>query len=136
LDYTGVFDSTWDNSAAVGRKLMATRKPVAGRPRKPSRAQAEAWRALHRQLAQAKTYRQVETVARQEPPPHAARYYSNLRHFLRTFAAPRGASRSERFVYRKLQLRFGGNGEKSKTLEGPAASGARRRAVKEKRDGR
>jgi hypothetical protein len=91
---------------------MATKKAAAGTSRPQTRAEAEAWRALHRQLAAAKTYREIEKLAKHEPPPNARRYYANLRAFLRGVATPRGATRSERFVFRKLRLRFGGNVER------------------------
>jgi hypothetical protein len=85
---------------------MTKRRKATAKPRPQTRAEAEAWRALHRQLARTKTRSDAEKVAAQVPPPHTKRFYSNLRYFVRTLAPPRGATRSERFVYRKLRLRF------------------------------
>ena len=72
-----------------------------------TRAQADAWRALHRQLARTKTRRDAQRVAKQVAPPHAKPFYVHLRYFLQTDKTPRGATRSERYVYRKLLVRYG-----------------------------
>jgi hypothetical protein len=71
-----------------------------------TRAEAEAWRDLHRQLARTRTLQDVKDIAAQAPPPHAKRFYAHLRSFVRTLEPPRRATRSELYVYRKLGLRF------------------------------
>ena len=71
-----------------------------------TRAEAEAWRALHRQLARARTLQDAKDIATQVPPPHAKRFYAHLRSFVRTLKSPRRGTRSELYVYGKLRLRF------------------------------
>src|SRR5215831_18855517 len=71
-----------------------------------TRAEADAWRDLHRQLAKTRTLQDAKEVASQAPPPHAKRFYAHLRSFVRTLKPPRHGTRSELYVYRKLQLRF------------------------------
>jgi hypothetical protein len=71
-----------------------------------SRAEAEAWRDLHRQLARTRTLQDARAIAAQTAPPHAKRFYVNLRSFVRTLTVPRHGTRSERHVYGKLRLRF------------------------------
>lgn len=71
-----------------------------------TRAEAEAWRDLHRQLARARTLKDARAIAAQAAPPHAKRFYSHLQSFVRTLKLPRSGTRSELYVYRKLRLRF------------------------------
>jgi len=71
-----------------------------------TRAEANAWRHLHRQLAKTRTLQDAKKVAAQAPPPHAKRFYEHLRSFVRTLRPPRHGTRSELYVYRKLRLRF------------------------------
>jgi hypothetical protein len=73
-----------------------------------TRAEAKAWRDLHRQLAKTRTLQDVKQVAAQTAPPHAGRFYAHLRSFVRTLRPPRRGTRSELYVYRRLRLRFGG----------------------------
>ncbi len=69
-----------------------------------TRAEAEAWRDLHRQLAKARTLKDARVIAAQNAPPHAKRFYAHLRSFVRTLTPPRRGTRSEIYVYRKLRL--------------------------------
>jgi hypothetical protein len=71
-----------------------------------TRAEADAWRDLHRQLARTRTIRDAKVIAAQAAPPHAKRFYAHLRSFIRTLEPPRHGTRSEAYVYRKLRLRF------------------------------
>src|ERR1051325_6261691 len=89
-------------SSAVARK---PRHSVAERATL-TRAQADAWRDLHRQLARTRTLPDAKRVAARAAPPHAPRFYARLRSFVRTLQPPRHGTRSERYVYRKLRLRF------------------------------
>ena len=68
--------------------------------------EAEAWRDLHRQLASTRTIQDAKAIAAQVAPAHAERFYAHLRSFVRTLHLPRYGSRSERYVYGKLRLRF------------------------------
>jgi hypothetical protein len=85
---------------------MPTRKTDARPYPAVTRAEAEAWRDLHRQLASARTLKEAKAIAAQAAPPHAKRFYAHLRSFLRTLKPPRRGTRSELYVYRKLRLRF------------------------------
>lgn len=71
-----------------------------------TRAEAEAWRDLHRQLARTRTLEEAKEVAAQTAPRHAGRFYAHLRSFVRTLKPPRHGTRSELFVYNKLRIRF------------------------------
>ena len=71
-----------------------------------TRAEAEAWRDLHRQLARTRTLQDAKDIAAQAVPPHAKRFYAHLRSFVRTLKSPRRGTRSELYVYGKLRLRF------------------------------
>jgi TPR repeat protein len=71
-----------------------------------TRAEADAWRDLHRQLARTRTLQDAKDIAARTPPPHAKRFYIHLRSFVRTLEPPRRGTRSERYVYDKLHLRF------------------------------
>ena len=71
-----------------------------------TRAQADAWRDLHRQLARVRTLQDAKDIAAQTAPPHARRFYTPLRSFVRTLKSPRRGTRSELYVYGKLRLRF------------------------------
>ena len=71
-----------------------------------TRAEAEAWRDLHRQLARTRTLQDAKDIAAQSAPPHAKRFYAHLRSFVRTLKSPRRGTRSELYVYGKLRLRF------------------------------
>jgi hypothetical protein len=71
-----------------------------------TRAEAAAWRDLHRQFAKARTLKDAKAIAAQTAPPHAKRFYAHLRSFVRTLTPPRRGTRSEIYVYRKLRLRF------------------------------
>lgn len=73
-----------------------------------TRAEAHAWRDLHRQLAGARTPEDAKRIAAQDAPPHATRFYAHLRSFIRTLEPPRRGTRSELYVYEKLRLRFAG----------------------------
>jgi hypothetical protein len=70
------------------------------------RAEADAWRDLHRQLAKTRTLQDAKQIAAQTAPPHAKRFYAHLRSFVRTLKPPRDGTRSERHVYGKLSVRF------------------------------
>ena len=72
-----------------------------------TRAEAEAWRDLHRQLAKTRTLQDARELAAQAAPPHAKRFYAHLRSFVRTLKSPRRSTRSELYVYGKLRLRWG-----------------------------
>ena len=76
-----------------------------------TRAEAEAWRDLHRQLARARTLQDAKEIAAQPAPPHAKRFYAHLRSFVRTLTPPRRGTRSELHVYGKLRLRFADGGQ-------------------------
>jgi hypothetical protein len=71
-----------------------------------TRAEADAWRDLHRQLARTRTLDDAKDVAAQTAPPYAKRFYAHLRSFVRTLKPPRHLTRSELYVYGKLRLRF------------------------------
>jgi hypothetical protein len=71
-----------------------------------TRAEAAAWRDLHRQLARTRTLQDAKDIAAQAAPPHAERFYTHLRSFVRTLKLPRRGTRSELYVYGKLRLRF------------------------------
>src|SRR5262249_33520118 len=71
-----------------------------------TRAEAEAWRDLHRQLARTRTLQDAKDIAAQAAPPHAKRFYSHLRSFVRTLKTPRRGTRSELYVYGKLRVQF------------------------------
>ena len=71
-----------------------------------TRAEAEAWRDLHRQLSKTRTLQDAKDIAAQTAPPHAQRFYAHLRSFVRTLQSPRHGTRSELYVYDKLRLRF------------------------------
>ena len=85
---------------------MTTRKVAARTYPKLTRAEADAWRDLHRQLAKARTLEDAKAVAAQTAPPHAKRFYAHLRSFVRTLRPPRRGTRSELYVYGKLRLRL------------------------------
>lgn len=78
-----------------------------------TRAEAEAWRDLHRQLARTRTLEEAKEVAAQTAPRHAGRFYAHLRSFVRTLKPPRHGTRSELFVYNKLRIRFARAAERS-----------------------
>jgi hypothetical protein len=94
---------------------MPARKKAAHTYPKLTRAEADAWRDLHRRLARMRTLQDVKEVASQAAPPHAKRFYEHLRSFVRTLRPPRDGTRSELYVYIKLRLRF------ARTATGPAA---------------
>ena len=71
-----------------------------------TRAEAKAWRDLHRRLAKTRTLQDAKDIAAQPVPPHAKRFYTHLRSFIRTLKPPRRGTRSELYVYGKLRLRF------------------------------
>ena len=85
---------------------MPTRKTDARAYPTITRAETEAWRALHRQLARARTLDDAKAIAAQPAPPHAKRFFAHLRSFVRTLKSPRRGTRSELYVYGKLRLRF------------------------------
>jgi hypothetical protein len=85
---------------------MPTRKADARTYPAITRAEAEAWRDLHRQLARTRTLQDAKHIAAQAAPPHAKRFYAHLRSFVRTLKSPRRGTRSEMYVYGKLRLRF------------------------------
>jgi hypothetical protein len=85
---------------------MPTRKTDGRTYPTVTRAEAEAWRDLHRQLARARTIQDAKDIAAQTAPPHAKRFYTHLRSFVRTLKPPRRGTRSELYVYGKLRLRF------------------------------
>jgi hypothetical protein len=90
---------------------MPTRKANAPLYQTITRAEAEAWRDLHRQLARTRTLQDAKDIAAQPPPPHAKRFYAHLRSFVRTLKSPRRGTRSELYVYGKLRLRFANGGQ-------------------------
>ena len=100
---------------------MPTRKTDARTYPTVTRAEAEAWRDLHRQLARARTLQDAKDIAAQAAPPHAKRFYTHLRSFVRTLKPPRRGTRSELHVYGRLRLRFA-NGQ-------PAAEPAPNRVI-------
>ena len=71
-----------------------------------TRAEADAWRDLHRLLSTTRTLEDAKEVAARAAPPHAKRFYAHLRSFVRTLTPPQRLTRSERYVYNKLRLRF------------------------------
>jgi hypothetical protein len=85
---------------------MPTRKTHSRTYPTITRAEAEAWRDLHRRLAGARTLQDAKDIAAQAAPPHAKRFYTHLRSFVRTLKSPRRGTRSELHVYDKLRLRF------------------------------
>ena len=85
---------------------MPTRKKNARTYPTITRAEAEAWRDLHRQLASTRTLQDAKDIAAQAAPPHAKRFYAHLGSFVRTLKPPRRGTRSELYVYGKLRLRF------------------------------
>ena len=85
---------------------MPTRKTDARTYLTITRAEADAWRDLHRQLARTRTIQDAKDIAAQAVPPHAKRFYTHLRSFVRTLKPPRRGTRSELYVYGKLRLRF------------------------------
>jgi hypothetical protein len=85
---------------------MPTQKTDAHTYPSLTRAEADAWRDLHRQLATTRTLQDAKEVAAQTAPPHARRFYAHLRSFVRTLKSPRHSTRSELYVYGKLRLRF------------------------------
>jgi hypothetical protein len=85
---------------------MPTRKTAARTYPTLTRAEAEAWRDLHRQLSSTRTLQDAKEIAAQAVPAHAERFYAHLRSFLRTLNLPRHGTRSELYVYGKLRLRF------------------------------
>src|SRR3979490_1298811 len=82
---------------------MPTRKTDARTYPTITRAEAEAWRDLHRQLARTRTLQDAKDIAAQAAPPHAKRFYAHLRSFVRTLKSPRRGTRSELHVYGKLR---------------------------------
>jgi len=87
---------------------VPTRKTAARTYPTITRAEAEAWRDLHRQLARARSLKDAKDIAAQDVPPHAMRFYTHLRSFVRTLKPPRHGTRSELYAYGKLRLRFTG----------------------------
>ena len=85
---------------------MPARKTAARTYPTITRAEAEAWRDLHRQLAKARTLQDASDIAAGAAPPHAKRFYAHLRSFVRTLRPPRSGTRSELYVYAKLRVRF------------------------------
>ena len=85
---------------------MPTRKADARTHLTITRAEAKAWRDLHRQLARARTLKDARAIAAQAAPPHAKHFYAHLRSFVRTLKSPRRGTRSELYVYGKLRLRL------------------------------
>jgi len=85
---------------------MPTRKADARTYPTITRAEAEAWRDLHRQLARTRTLQDAKDIAAQAAPPYAKRFYAHLRSFVRTLQSPRRGTRSELYVYGKLRRRF------------------------------
>ena len=90
---------------------MPTRKADVRMYTTITRAEAEAWRDLHRQLASTRTLQDAKDIPGKAAPPHAKRFYAHLRSFVRTLKSPRRGTRSELHVYRKLRLRFAGDGQ-------------------------
>ena len=58
---------------------MPTRKTDARTYPTVTRAEAEAWRDMHRQLARARTLQYAKDIAAQAAPPHAKRFYTHVR---------------------------------------------------------
>ena len=87
-------------------RAMPARKADARTYPTITRAEAKAWRDLHRQLARTRTLQDAKDIAAQAAPAHAKRFYTHLRSFVRTLKSPRRGTRSERHVYGKLRLRF------------------------------
>ena len=85
---------------------MPPRKTTARTHPPLTRAEADAWRDLHRQLARTRTLQDAKAIAAQAAPPHATRFYAHLRSFVRTLKSPRRGTRSELYVYDRLRLRF------------------------------
>ena len=85
---------------------MSTRKTAARAYPTLTHAEAAAWRDLHRPLARTRTLEDAKEIAAQPGQPNAKRFYAHLRSFVRTLKPPRGGTRSERYVYKKLRLRF------------------------------
>jgi hypothetical protein len=85
---------------------MPRRKADARKYPTITRAEAKAWRDLHRQLTRTRTIQDAKDIAAQTTPPHAKRFYAHLRSFVRTLKSPRRGTRSELYVYSKLRLRF------------------------------
>ena len=71
-----------------------------------TRAEADAWRDLHRQLAMTRTLQDAKDIAARTAPPHGKRFYTHLRSFVRTLKSPRHGTRSELYVYDRLRRRF------------------------------
>ena len=86
-----------------------------------TRAEADAWRDLHRQLARTRTLQDAKDIAAQAAPPHAKRFYTHLRSFIRTLKSPRRGTRSELYVYGKLRLRFADATEPTTGRQGSAS---------------
>jgi hypothetical protein len=107
---------------------MPTRKTDARTYPTITRAEAEAWRDLHRQLASTRTLQDAKDIAAQAAPPHAKRFYTHLRSFVRTLKPPRRGTRSELYVYGKLRLRFANGREPTAQ---PAQNSAAPRKLKE-----
>ena len=85
---------------------MPTRKDAARTYATVTRAEAEAWRELHRQLARTRTLQDAKAIAKQVAPANAKRFYTHLRSFVRTLDVPPKGTRSEQYVYAKLRVRF------------------------------
>lgn len=85
---------------------MSPRKAVARTYATITRAEADAWRDLHRQLASARTLECAKEIAAQSPPANAKRFYTHLRSFVGTLNVPRQGTLSELYVYSKLRRRF------------------------------
>src|SRR4029078_12147843 len=85
---------------------MAARKADARTYPTITRAEAEAWRDLHRQRARTRPLQDAKAIPAQAAPPHATRFYAHLRSFVRTLKSPRRGTRSELYVYDRLRLRF------------------------------
>jgi hypothetical protein len=90
---------------------MSAQKAIERKYPTITRAEADAWRDLHRQLAKARTLQDARDIAAQPAPPHARRFYAHLRAFVRTLEPPRRGTRSERYVYSKLRRRFATGGQ-------------------------
>jgi len=97
---------------------MPTRKRDARTYPTLTRAEADAWRNLHRQLARTRTLQDAKEVATQAAPPHAKRFYAHLRSFVRTLKPPRHGTRSELYVYGKLRVRFAHNAQQAVVGQG------------------
>ena len=67
---------------------MPTRKTEARSYPTVTRAEANAWRTLHRQLARTRTLEDAKEVATQAAPPPAKHFYAHLRSFVRTLQPP------------------------------------------------